>query len=119
MAELTEAALEVYVATVFAFGQTGSGKTHTVVGPRFGRKRITQAAGFPTVCDCDGVLQRGIAHAFDRAARSGGDEYSFSVSLTETCNEQVGDLQSATGGALAMRHHPQRGFFVEGMKITL
>ena len=52
----------------------------------------TRAAGsaeFPSaVRSCDGILQRGIAHAFDRAASSGGGfEYSFSVSLTEIYNE--------------------------------
>ena len=120
VAELTEAALEGYAVTVFAFGQTGSGKTHTVVGPDFGRTRAAGGAEFPSaVRSCDGILQRGIAHAFDRAASSGGGfEYSLSVSLTEIYNEQVSDLQNAAGGALAVRHHPQRGFFVEGLKIT-
>jgi len=121
VAELTEAALEGYAVTIFAFGQTGSGKTHTVVGPDFGRTQTVGGAAFPSsVRGCDGILQRGIAHAFDRAAMSStsGFDYAFSVSLTEIYNEQVGDLQSTSGGALAVRHHPQKGFFVEGLQAT-
>ena len=113
--ELVGAALDGYAVTVFAFGQTGSGKTHSIVGPDFGHVKQSLDAVPEGLREQDGIMQKAAARAFElMAARDGGCEAS--MTSLELYNEQVTDLIVPGSAPLEVRNHPQRGFFVQGLR---
>lgn len=98
-------ALQGFSAMVFAFGATGSGKTHTVAGPE-------RAA--PQSPD-EGLLPRAVRHAFNLAPTVQHRCIEVALTVTEVYQERVTDLLNG-GKGLAVRQHPQRGFYAHGVR---
>ena len=97
---------------LFAFGQTGSGKTHTVLGsPASGSDVLQLDASNPDA----GLLPAALSHAFQLVPHVPERVYQVCVSAAEVYNERACDLLAGGCGA-AVRQHPQRGFYVEGLR---
>lgn len=133
MSALVQAALAGYQVTVFAFGQTGAGKTHTISGP-------VERKGCPVSDEQLGLVARALRETYERLRAEeaeGQVRFAPRATFSEIYNEEVSDLLAADGSSvsagigsgvsggtmgrkggvksLAVRHHPQRGFFVEGL----
>ncbi|KNC54455.1 uncharacterized protein AMSG_12354 [Thecamonas trahens ATCC 50062] len=97
-APLVLAALSGVNGCLFAYGQTGAGKTYSMMG-------VESAPGVvPLLLDA-------LFAALDRNANP-----VVVASYLEIYNEELMDLlQPRSGGPLAVREHPARGVFVQGL----
>ncbi|KAF6263956.1 P-loop containing nucleoside triphosphate hydrolase protein [Scenedesmus sp. NREL 46B-D3] len=108
VADLVDAVVEGYNATVLAYGPTGSGKTYT----------MGTGSALHCMPEQQGIIPRVIRHLFD-VIQSAGDNRSFVVraQFLEIYNEEVRDLlappgSSSSGGGMCtggMLQDRQRG----------
>jgi kinesin family protein 15 len=125
---ITEACMDGYNTTIFAYGQTGAGKTYTIVGP--------DADGAGGAGDCEihehsGLTPRVLTYIFAQIARiertsAGAASFLCTCSYLEIYNENLTDLlrdssaAAAGGAALAprLREDLARGIYVENLETV-
>ena len=112
-APLVEQLFEGFNATCFAYGQTGSGKTHTMMG--------TEAEPGLTPRVCWFLFDRMAALAATAARQQATRKFRTSVTYLQIYNEALYDMLADEGSGapvelLRIRHDPQRGVFVQGLK---
>nr|XP_039267271.1 kinesin-like protein KIF28P [Styela clava] len=98
--------------SLFAYGQTGSGKSYSMVG--YGENKGI----VPVTCEelFKGIEEKKLTDDQEKEA-----EYQVSVSMLEIYNETVKDLLNPSSfkkGGLKVREHPQKGFYVEQLRIS-
>lgn len=107
---MTDACLQGYNCTIFAYGQTGAGKTYTMQG-----RNIESAEQ-----DSDefkGLQPRVLEELFNRLRNEyqHGVDYLVRCSYYEIYNEQIMDLLNPSSGNLQVREDIKAGAFIEGI----
>ena len=115
-AQLMDAAMAGYNATVFAYGQTGSGKTYTMFG-----REDSAGHGEGAADDMDGLTFRCLRHVYNSISeRTATQQQHVAVkaSCLEVYNESVYDLLQPSGKPLPLKWDSERGYWVPGLKLA-
>lgn len=109
VAGLVQAALDGYIACIFAYGQTGAGKTYTMQGG--------------ADVESAGLIPRSLEAVFQASEdmRSRGWNWSVQVSIMEVYNEALNDLLDTAGTKMCVHNivpDADWGHVVTGMTWT-
>eukprot|EP00090_Calanus_glacialis_P003341 TRINITY_DN12478_c0_g1_i1.p1 TRINITY_DN12478_c0_g1~~TRINITY_DN12478_c0_g1_i1.p1 ORF type:complete len:672 (-),score=126.88 TRINITY_DN12478_c0_g1_i1:947-2962(-) len=129
MKRLIEMGIDGFSTTVFCYGQTGSGKTHTLTGPPYLEKILTndhekkgkekQMVGRTAMNKDHGLVFRSFIYLFEQLeARKDDATFVIKASYLEIYNEKVIDLLNpgAKRSNLAVRWNKRsRAFVVDNL----
>jgi len=110
---LTDACLEGYNATVFAYGQTGAGKTFTIQG-----LSPDQALDKRIYFELRGLMPRIVDYIFDKInifKQRRDISYIVKASYLEIFREQIIDLLDSQTENLRIREGLKQGVYIEGL----
>ena len=89
--------------TIFAYGQTGSGKSWSMMGDK-------------NHAELKGIIPRASELIFEKiGADASSIKYDVTCSYLEVYREQIGDLLNTANKNLAVREHPSKGIYVDGL----
>ena len=89
--------------TIFAYGQTGAGKSWSMMGDK-------------TNAELKGIIPRASEYIFEKiSADAASVKYDVTCSYLEVYREQIGDLLNTSNKNLAVREHPSKGIYVDGL----
>ncbi|XP_051123669.1 kinesin-like protein KIN-7N isoform X2 [Andrographis paniculata] len=97
---ITDAAVEGFNGTAFAYGQTSSGKTFTMNGSE----------------NNPGIIPRAVKDIFGKIQEATDREFLIRVSYMEIYNEDINDLFALENQKLQIHESLERGVFVAGLR---
>ena len=107
---ITNAVLEGYNGTIFAYGQTSSGKTHTMLGS-------SSKFGFAKE---PGVLALAAEQVFKHISACNERNYVLRISFVEIYNEIIRDLLAdGADPVVSIREDPRRGVYCEALELQV
>lgn len=111
----SQAVLEGYNVTIFAYGQTGAGKTHSIYG---GGGQCDEDSTNPRAGLTERVMKFLIASGSAEVRSCPFVSYRYAVSMLDIYDEKVSDLFEP-GHEKTVRQDPKGGVYVEGQNWKL
>ena len=92
-----------YNGTIFAYGQTGAGKSWSMMGDKNSE-------------ELKGIIPRAAENIFQRiTSDASSTQFDITCSYLEVYREQIGDLLNPSSKNMAVREHPSKGIYVDGL----